>query len=54
MTIGDILVLAALALIIGLIIRGMLRDKKEGKACGCGSCTGCSMAGSCSSCKSQE
>ena len=54
MTFGDILVLAVLALIIGLIIRGMVRDKKKGKACGCGSCTGCSLAGSCGSCKSGE
>ena len=54
MTFGDFIVLAVLAMIIGLIIRGMLRDKKKGKSCGCGSCSGCSMAGSCSSCKSQE
>ena len=54
MTFGDILVLAVLALIIGLIIRGMLRDKKKGKTCGCSSCTGCNMAGTCGSCKPQE
>ena len=52
MTFGDIVVLAVLALIIGLIIRGMVRNKKEGKTCG--SCTGCAMAGNCSACKSQE
>ena len=52
MTFGDIVVLAVLALIIGLIIRAMVRNKKEGKTCG--SCTGCAMAGTCSACKSQE
>ena len=54
MTFGDIVVLAVLALIIGLIIRGMVRNKKNGKVSGCGSCTGCAMAGTCSACKSQE
>ena len=44
---GDILVLAVLALIVGLVSRNMLRDKKKGKCCGCSGCTGCSMAGSC-------
>ena len=49
MTWGDIIVLAVLALIVGLIVRGMIQDKKKGKSCGCGSCKGCAMAGSCSS-----
>ena len=44
---GDILVLAVLALIVGLVIRSMIRDKKKGKCCGCHGCTGCSMAGAC-------
>ena len=44
---GDIIVLGVLALIVGLIIAGMIRDKKKEKSCGCGSCKGCSMAGSC-------
>ena len=54
MTFGDIIVLAVLALVIGLVVRGMIRDKKKGKSCGCGSCKGCSMAGSCGSCHGQE
>lgn len=29
---GTILVLAALAVIVGLIIRGMVRDRKNGKS----------------------
>ena len=47
MTFGDIVVLAVLGLIIGSVIRKMVKDKKSGKSCGCGSCQGCSMAGSC-------
>jgi len=47
MTFGDIIVLAVLGLIIGSIIRKMVKDKKNGKSCGCGSCQGCSMSGSC-------
>ena len=46
---GDIIVLGVLAVIVGLIVAGMIRDKKKGKRCGCSSCKGCSMAGSCGS-----
>lgn len=49
MTWGDIIVLAVLGLIIGAVIGKMIRDKKNGKHCSCGSCQGCSMAGSCTS-----
>ena len=49
MTVGDIIVLAGLALVVGLVIAGMIRDRKKGKSCGCSSCKGCSMAGSCGS-----
>ena len=41
MTMGDMIVIAALVLIIGLIVRGMIRDKKAGKCSGCSGCTGC-------------
>ena len=47
---GDIIVLGVLALVVGLIVSGMIRDKKKGKCSGCSSCKGCSMAGSCLSC----
>ena len=48
---GDIIVLGVLAVVVGLIVAGMIRDKKKGKGCsGCSSCKGCSMAGSCHSC----
>lgn len=44
---GDILVLLVLALIVGVILRSLIRDKKKGKsACGC-SCKGCSLCGGC-------
>ena len=57
MTMGDIIVLAALAVIIGLIVRGMIRDKKAGKCSGCSGCSGCTgcagcpSRGCCGSCK---
>ncbi len=50
MTPGDIIVLAALAVIVALVIRGMVLDKKKGKCCGgCSSCKGCAHAGTCAS-----
>ncbi len=52
MTGGDILVLAVLGLIVGAIIGSMVRNKKKGKHSCCGSCTGCSLAGTgCQGCK---
>ena len=45
MTMGDVIVIAVLALIVALIIRGMIRDKKKGK------CSGCSGCSACASCK---
>ena len=50
MTFGDIIVIAVLALIIGLIVRGMIRDRKQGKCCGCSGCSGCASCASCGSC----
>ncbi|MBQ6719308.1 MAG: FeoB-associated Cys-rich membrane protein [Oscillospiraceae bacterium] len=52
MTLGDIIVIAVLALVVGLIIRGMIRDKKQGKCCGCSGCSGCSSCSSCAHCGS--
>ena len=48
MTLGDILVLGVLVLVIGLVVRSMIRDKKRGKCCG--SCSGCSACHSCAGC----
>ncbi len=45
LTVGDVIVLSVLVLIMGAVILGMVKKKKTG--CGCGSCKGCSMAGSC-------
>ena len=49
----NIALIAALALIVGLLIRSMIRDKRAGKsACGgscasCGACKGCSGCSGC-------
>ena len=43
----NIVIIAILVLVVGLLIRGMIRDKKAGKSfCGgnCASCGGCSRA----------
>ena len=46
---GTIAVLIVLAVIVGLVIFKMRKDKKEGKgSCGCG-CGGCAMKDSCHS-----
>lgn len=46
---GSIVVIAVLALIVGAVIYGMLREKKKGKSsCSCG-CGGCAYSGSCPS-----
>ena len=43
MTIGDIVVIAVLGLLVGSIIGGMVRDKKNGKK----GCSGCPNYGTC-------
>lgn len=46
---GTITVLLILAVIVGLVINKMRKDKKAGKSgCGCG-CSGCAMKDSCPS-----
>ena len=51
----NIVLVAVLTLIVALLIRGMVRDRKAGKrSCGCncascGACGGCSACGSCKS-----
>lgn len=49
MTMGDVVVIAALAVAVFLIIRGMIRNRNKGGCSGCSgcgrgkaSCTGCS------------
>ena len=46
----NIALTAVLVLIVGLLIRGMIRNKKAGKSsCGC-SCASCGACGGCASC----
>lgn len=46
----NIVLIAAIALLVGLLIRGMIRDRKAGKpSCG-GSCAGCGACGGCGTC----
>ena len=51
----NIVLVAVLVLIVGLLLRGMIRDKKAGKSsCGgncasCGACSGCSACARCCS-----
>ena len=50
----NIVVLAVVILVVGLVIRSMIRDKRAGKSsCGgnCGSCAGCA---GCNACRSPE
>ena len=50
---GTIAVLLVLAVIVGLIVNKLRKDKKSGKGgCGCG-CSGCAMKDSCPSQKKE-
>ncbi|MBR4990901.1 MAG: FeoB-associated Cys-rich membrane protein [Oscillospiraceae bacterium] len=51
MTLGDIIVISALVMIVALIIRGMIRDKKQGKCSGCSGCSDCSSCSGCAACQ---
>ena len=46
----NIALIAALVLIVGLLLRGMIRDKKAGKSSCGGNCAGCGACGACASC----
>ena len=43
---GSLLVGALLALVLALIIRKLIRDKRDTGGCGCG-CSGCASKGLC-------
>ena len=46
----NIVLIAVIALIVGLLICGMIRDRKAGKrSCGC-SCASCGACGACGNC----
>ena len=42
-----VLIIVGLALFFGLLIYGLIRDKKKNKSSCCGGCAGCAMAGHC-------
>ena len=47
----NIVLILVIAAVIGLILRGMVRDRKAGKSpCG-GSCADCGACGSCGGCR---
>ena len=47
--IPSVIICTVLAAVVALIIRKMIKDKKQGKSgCGCG-CSGCAMKDSCHS-----
>ena len=46
----NIVLVAVLALIVTLLIRGMIRDRKAGKSSCGGSCGSCGACGSCGRC----
>ena len=46
----NIALVTVLVLLVGLLIRGMIRDKKAGKSSCGGNCAGCGACGGCSSC----
>ena len=46
----NIVLIAVVALVVVLLIRGMIRDKKAGKSSCGGNCASCGACGSCGSC----
>ena len=56
----NIALILAITLLVALLLRGMIRDRKAGKrSCGgncasCGACGGCSACGSCPSVKAPQ
>jgi len=47
---ANIIIIAILVVVVTLVIRGMIRDRKAGKSsCGC-NCASCGACGSCGGC----
>ncbi len=46
----NIALVVVLALIVGLLLRGMIRDRKAGKSSCGGNCAGCGACSGCSAC----
>ena len=46
---GDIIVIAVLAVVVAFAVRSLMRQRKKGGcagcSCGCGSCQGCTRCG---------
>ena len=47
----NIVLILVIAAVIGLILRGMIRDRKAGKSTCGGSCADCGACGSCGGCR---
>lgn len=53
----NIALVAVIALVVGLLLRGMIRDRKAGKSscgCNCASCVACSGCSACAKCGSMK
>ena len=48
----NIILIAVIALAVGFLIRGMIRDRKAGKSSCGGSCASCGACGGCAKCAS--
>ena len=48
----NIILIAVIALVVGFLIRGMIRDRKAGKSSCGGSCASCGACGGCAKCAS--
>ena len=46
----NIALIAVIALVVGLLIRSMIRDKKAGKSSCGGNCASCGACGGCGQC----
>ncbi len=50
----NIVLIAVIVLVVGLLIRGMVRDRKAGRrSCG-GNCASCGACGGCSKCAAMK
>jgi len=47
----NIVLVLVIAVVVGLILRGMIRDKKAGKSSCGGNCAGCGACGGCGTCR---
>ena len=47
----NIVLILAVAVVLGLIVRGMVRDRRAGKSSGGGSCADCGDCHGCGACR---